>query len=126
VAKRTKIWKRQPEERDFSAAHSYLTLLCKPARAKLVVERLRRFALVEHQAKDLLRASALPLLPRDEPHVEDDLKRIRKGKTLSPVLLVQGDIARGLPLVIADGYHRICAVYYHDESAPIACRIAPV
>jgi hypothetical protein len=28
-------------------------------------------------------------------------------------------MTRGLPLIIADGYHRICAVCYFDESAPI-------
>jgi hypothetical protein len=33
-------------------------------------------------AKDLLRAAHLPLLPCDDPHVDDDLKRIHKGKSL--------------------------------------------
>jgi hypothetical protein len=42
----------------------------------------------------------LPLLPRDEPHVVADLKRIEKGKPLLPVLLVRGEMASGLPLVI--------------------------
>jgi hypothetical protein len=65
----------------------------------------------------------LPLLSRDEPHVDADLKRIEKGKPLLPVLLVRGEMASGLPLVIADGYHRICAVCYFDENAPIPCWI---
>jgi hypothetical protein len=30
---------------------------------------------------------------------------------------------RDLPLVVADGYHRICASWYRDENIPIACRI---
>ena len=47
-----------------------------------------------------------------------------KAKALAPVLLVRGDMANGLPTIVADGYHRICAVCYFDESAPIPCRIA--
>jgi hypothetical protein len=78
---------------------------------------------MERAAKDLLRASNLPLLPRDDPHVDDDLKRIHKEKPLAPVLLVRGDMAKGVALIVADGYHRICAVCYFDESAPIPCRM---
>jgi hypothetical protein len=28
-----------------------------------------------------------------------------------------------LPLIVADGYHRICASYHLDEDADIPCRI---
>lgn len=126
MSKRTKLWKRNPAAEDFAAAAAYLGLLCSPARAGSLVTRLRRVETVLHEAKDLLRASHLPLLPRSEPHVKQDLKRLQKGKALSPVLLVRGDIDRGFPLLVADGYHRICAAYYRDEYAPIACRIAPV
>jgi len=122
--KRRKLWKREPETTDFAAAASYLSLLCSRGHAQTLVRRLRHLHTVEYAAKDLLRASGLPLLPREESHVAQDLKRIRKGKPLSPVLLVQGDAKRGLPLCVADGYHRMCAVYYHDEDAPIGCRIA--
>ena len=80
--------------------------------------------ILEHAAKDMLRAANLPLLPRDDPHVDEDLKRIQKAKPLAPVLLIRGDMASGLPLTVADGYHRICAVVYFDESAPVRCRIA--
>ena len=90
-----------------------------------LVKSLRNAKLVEHAAKDLLRAAHLPLLPAPA-HVSEDLKRIQKGKPLAPVLLVRGDIATGLPLIVADGYHRICAVCYFDESAPIPCRIADI
>ena len=34
-----------------------------------------------------------------------------------------GDMGQGVPLVVADGYHRICAICYYDESAPIPCRL---
>ena len=44
-----------------------------------------------------MRAAHLPLLPSDELHVSEDLKRIQKGKPLAPVLLVRGDISSRVP-----------------------------
>jgi hypothetical protein len=40
---------------------------------------------------------------------------------MSPLLLVR-DQANG-KLTIADGYHRLCAVYGFDEDALIPCKI---
>ena len=119
-------WAEKGENEDFDAAERYLSLLCSDAKAATLVKSLRNAKLAEHAAKDLLRAAHLPLLPSDKSHVSEDLKRIQKGKPLAPVLLVRGDIATGLPLIVADGYHRICAVCYFDESAPIPCRIAEI
>jgi hypothetical protein len=116
-------WSNKDDDPDFDAALKYLSLLASDTSAEALVRSLRDARPVEHAAKDLLRAAQLPLLPRDEAHVDADLKRIQKGKPLPPVLLVRGEMASGLPLVIADGYHRICAVCYFDESAPIPCRI---
>jgi hypothetical protein len=116
-------WSAKGESEDFDAAKTYLSLIVSDAAAAKIAGNLRRSHAVAYAAKDLLRAAQLPLLPRDEPHVDADLKRIAKGKALSPVLLVQGDMAKGLPLTVADGYHRICAVVYFDESAPVQCRI---
>ena len=116
-------WKQQPVEKDFAAASSFLSLIYPTTRTRSLVRALRTARAVHHVAKDLLRASHLPLLPAEEEHVAEDLKRIRKGKPLSPVLLVRGDMSKGLPLVVADGYHRICAICYYDEDAPVACRL---
>ena len=116
----------QEEDEDFEAAFKYLSLLRPDMKARALVESLRGSKLVEHAAKDLLRAAQLPLLPHYEPHVDQDLNRIQKGKALAPVLLVRGDMASGRPLVVADGYHRICAVVYFDERAPVRCRIADI
>jgi hypothetical protein len=57
-----------------------------------------------------LRAADLPLLPIDESHVDEVLKRINKGTALAPILLVRGAVATRFPLMVADGYHRICGV----------------
>ena len=117
-------WSSGSEDEDFDAALKYLSLLMTEAKAKVLVRDLRAVEPVNHAAKDLLRASQLTLLPRDDAHVADDLKRIDKGKPLSPVLVVRGEITSAAPLVIADGYHRICAAIYSAESAPVACRMA--
>ena len=124
MPKKSKLWKPAPSQEDLRAASHYLSLLDTAANVKRLVAQLARSRTNEAVAKDLLRASNLPLLPRDESHVKDDLKRINKGKPLPPVLLVRGDSSRSVPLVIADGYHRICAVYYFDEDASVAFRIA--
>ena len=116
-------WMDEPEEHDYPAAGDYLTLLLDPAAAEAVVAALEKAPLVHRKAKDLLRASGLPLLPADNAHVARDLKKVEDGRKLSPVLLVRGDLARGTPLVVADGYHRICASYHLDENAEIPCRI---
>ncbi len=118
------LWTNEGAASDFEAARKYLSLLAPDAKVDALVKNLRNAKIVDHAAKDLLRAAQLPLLPRDEPHVDADLKRIHKGKPLAPILAVRGDFALGLPLVVADGYHRICAVCYFDENAPVHCRIA--
>lgn len=116
-------WKAVPEAKDYEGVENFLTLLCSTADADTLIDRLKKAGQIERAGKDLLRAAALPLLSEDDPHVADDLKNIRKGKPLAPVLLVRGDLTKGHSLVIADGYHRICASYIVDESALIQCRL---
>jgi len=112
-----------PEEHDYPAAAGYLTLLAAPAEVERLVSALRAAPVQHWKAKDILRASGLPLLPVDNPHVAADLHKIAKGKALSPVLLVRGDLDPGRPLQVADGYHRVCASYHTDENTDIPCRL---
>ena len=116
-------WKEEPDERDYSAAEDYLSLLMPPANARRAVDRLRKAAIVRRKGKDLLRASRLPPLLAENLHVARDLKKVKDGRKLSPVLLVRGGVGSDIPLTIADGYHRICASYHLDEDADIPCRI---
>jgi hypothetical protein len=116
-------WKTKPEERDYPAAASYLSLLMPEAAASATVAALQAAPLSRGQAKDLLRASALPTLGRRNVHVRKDLAKVNKGRKLSPVLLVRGNLAGGVPLTVADGYHRICASHHLDEDAEIPYRI---
>jgi hypothetical protein len=119
----TQHWKDEPDDHDYPAAENYLSLLLSPQAAKLAIRRLRAAPLVHRKAKDLLRASRLPILAPDNLHVARDLKKISSGQLLSPVLLVQGRLAADIPLTVADGYHRICASHHVDEDADIPCRI---
>lgn len=118
------IWKHKPAKGDYAAAYNYLSLLFPEAEARKLVQRLRVARTVQRQGKDLLRASQTHLLDKDDPHVAENLKRIKKGKKLSPVLLIRGDGMRAVTLTIADGQHRICASWHCDENAPVACCIA--
>lgn len=120
---RSELWMDKPEAHDYAAAKDYLSLVADDKLAAALAARLRRAKLVRRKAKDILRASGLPVLPRDNPFVARDLKKVRKGKPLSPVLLVRGDLRRGVKLTIADGYHRVCASWYTDEDAVIPCRM---
>ena len=117
------VWKDTPEEHDFPAAMEYLTLVFEEHNARSLVRRLKKAPTIHRKAKDLIRASGLSLLARENTHVANDLRKIKKGKALSPVLLVRGDGTVGAPLVIADGFHRICASWYKDENLLIACRL---
>jgi hypothetical protein len=116
-------WKEEPEDHDYPAALSYLSLVLPVPLAKRLVKRLRRRPIEHFKAKDLLRASRLPLLGPDNPHVAKDLAKVQRGELLSPVLLARGAANRDLPLTIADGYHRICASHHLDEDAEVPCRM---
>jgi hypothetical protein len=119
-------WKNDPEDHDFPAAVDYLSLLLDPDTARSTASSLRHATGTTRKAKDLLRASGLRLLPPDNAHVAADLDKVKQGDRLSPVLLVRGRLRNGLPLTIADGYHRVCASYHLDEDADIPCRIVDV
>lgn len=112
-------WQDEPEPQDFPAAESYLSLLVGPDAAAKLTKALRKKQPLKHfAAKDLLRAANLPLLAAKDSEVVADLEKVKSGDRLSPVLLVQG-----VPLWVADGYHRICASYYLDEKNEVPCRI---
>jgi hypothetical protein len=119
------LWGEEPDDHDYPAAADYLALLAPAAQISEIVAALKQAPIVHKKAKDLLRASSLALLPIDNPHVQGDLKKIKKGTALSPILVVRGELNTGVALQIADGYHRVCASYYTDENTDIPVRIVP-
>jgi len=126
VSKKKSIWGKAPIQEDYEAARRFLTLLFSDRDAAHLTALLRRAPTIFFEAKDLLRAAQCELLEKDSPQVAADLKKIDKGKKLSPVLLVRGQARVDVPLIIADGHHRICASWYWKEDEPVACCIATV
>lgn len=123
MAKGTKIrWLKKPEKHDYPAAKSYLMLFYDEPTTDAHVERLRKAAMTKFKAKDIFRASRLSLLGVSNYHVKKDRKKIKAGESLSPLLLIRDTTTSRV--VIADGYHRLCAVYSFDEDAVIPCKIA--
>jgi hypothetical protein len=120
MAKRVAEWAPRPGNTEYDGALRYLSLQFSRTMARRLVAKARRTPRSEHVAKDILRACNLPLLPTDERHVADNLKKIRKGKPMAPVILIQGDLMSGRSLVIGDGYHRLCAACQADEDSPVA------
>jgi hypothetical protein len=117
-------WLEKPGAHDFPAAADYLALLADSDIVNELTQRLQLGTVVHKKAKDILRAAQLRLLPVDNAHVAADLSKIKKGNPLSPILLVRGDLVTGVPLQIADGYHRVCASYHTDENTDIPVVIA--
>jgi len=112
-------WLDEPEDHDYPAALSYLTLVGNHQYARYTVEALKDAPVIKFKAKDIFRASKLSLLGVSNSHVKKDRKKILRGEALSPLLMVR----HGNDLVIGDGYHRLCSVYSFDEDAVIPCKL---
>jgi hypothetical protein len=122
VASLPKIhWLEEPEEKDYLAAHSFLSMVLAPSSLEQTIAALRVAPLGHWAAKDMLRAAALPpLKPKQSAEVAEKLKKIKDGIPISPVLLVGGIREH---LVIGDGYHRASAAYRVDEDAQVPGRL---
>lgn len=117
------IWMHEPDKHDYPAAANYLSLIADAHIVDKMVRDLKKAPIVTYHAKDLIRASRLPLLAMDDFHVRQDILKVITGVKLSPVLLVRGGIELDLPLTIADGYHRVCASYHLADDTDIPARI---
>ena len=117
-----KYWLKDPEPHDFPSAADYLELLFSIEETKAFVNNLHQGITITKKAKDILRASGLSLLPESNIHVKENMKKVKKGKKLSPLLLVKHEYK----LIIADGYHRVCAAYYLSEDLDIPCRLVSI
>jgi len=117
----TVTWLPKPEKHDYQAAEDYLSLIMSPERAAEWRQKLTeaKDEITHRKAKDILRASQLALLDQDNKHVASDLAKAASGMALSPILLLRGTGEH--PLIIADGYHRVCASYWLDENTDIPC-----
>ncbi len=114
-------WLPDVEAHDYPAAESYLSLLYTKPKVEKLIARFRRTSVVQFKAKDIFRASRLSLLGVSNAHVDKDRRKIARGQSLAPILLVRDP--QNAKVVIADGYHRLCAIYQVDEDVPIHCKI---
>lgn len=122
MPKKTEInWLSEPEAHNYPAALSYLSLIYDEQTAIGYVDNLKQAKLSEFKAKDIFRASNLSLLGISNTQVKKNQQKIQSGNQLSPILLVR-DSVNG-KVIVADGYHRLCAIYTYDEDAIIPCKI---
>lgn len=118
--KQTICWLELPEEHDYPAALSYLSLLFDVETATEFSKELSAAPVSKFKAKDIFRASGLSLLGVSNFHVEKNRNKIVNGIAISPLLLVR---EQGKRVIVADGYHRLCAVYSFNEDAWIPCKL---
>jgi hypothetical protein len=110
-------WLDKPADHNYPAAASYLSLAFPATTVKSLVDKLKPAPITRFKAKDIF----LSLLGVSNSHVEIDRRKIRERVKLSPILLVR--IPQSGRVIVADGYHRLCAVYELDEDAEIPCQI---
>lgn len=114
-------WLVQPVDKDYGAAESFLQLVFDSKKARAWSKKLKRVDVSEYFAKDIFRASGTALSDVQAFDWTKQHNEIAAGKALSPILLVrQGD---GKPLIIADGFHRLCAVFETDQEITVPCKI---
>lgn len=112
-------WLKQPEEKDYAAAESLLSLIIDEKTAARYIRRARKAPISEFKARDILRMSsysALGIVASDE-----ERKHILVGKPMSPLLLLRDPL--GGRVIVADGFHRLCTVYAIDGEAMVRCKV---
>jgi hypothetical protein len=112
-------WSEQPDAETYSAAASYLNLVFGRNFAREAIKKLRKARLETFEVKDILRACGDP---PQMAHIEEDCQEILDGVKQSPILLVR-NMGTG-KVVVADGFHRLCAVFKLDSKAVIPCKLA--
>jgi hypothetical protein len=114
-------WLPEPASETYDSAKTFLELMFKPKKALRWVKRLKKAGVSEYAAKDILRASAIPIATVRAFDWKKQLDQIHQGNPLSPILLLrQND---GGPLIIADGFHRMCALFSIDQEVSVPCKI---
>jgi len=115
-------WLKKPKKKDYPAAQAYLNLTYGQKPAAELVKQLRRAKIRRLPARDILRASRTPMAEVKAFDWVRQNRDIKKGRPFSPILLVCG--AHGGALVIADGFHRLCAAFAHDQDAFVLFKLA--
>ena len=115
-------WSSEVKESNYIGATNYLNLIYPFDIVPTLILKLNVQLLREFEAKDIFRASGFNLLPNDNFHVKVTTSHIINEVEISPILLIKD---KG-KLIIADGYHRLCAIYHYNEDSFIQCQIVEV
>lgn len=115
-------WLLQPKAHNYPAAASYLSLIYRQDIVDRIIEELRASPITVFRAKDIVRACGHSMLGINNKHVSANIEKIRRGVELSPVLLVR--VTPQHKVLIADGFHRISALYLYDEDVDVPAKIA--
>ncbi|MEI6854432.1 MAG: hypothetical protein WCL06_16415, partial [Bacteroidota bacterium] len=115
------VWLKKLQDTDYPAANSFLQLLYNEPAIIEIIKKMKAAPYVDFKAKDIFRAANVSTRGVSKNQVELERKKIKKGVPLSPIMLVR-DFSKG-KLIIADGYHRLCAVYACNEDSIVPCKI---
>lgn len=115
-------WLADASESDYAAAAHFLALIDKPKEVDKALAEMRAAATVEYKATDLLRAAQLEIPAADDRPTREQIKKIKKGQAVEPVLLVRAAALK--KVIVADGFHRICAAYRIDPDVVVHCKLA--
>lgn len=115
-------WLDDAIDEDYTAAAHYLSLLDIQKNVDKAVAEMRSAAITEFKAADLLRAAQLTVPKADDRPTREQVKRIKNGEPISPVLLMRVSALK--KVIIADGFHRVCAAYRLDPDVILHCKLA--
>ena len=122
----TVLWGTEPDEHDYPAAEDYLALLAKPGAGQRNRGGAEEGADRVQEGQGSAARITLGVTAAGEPTCARGSEEIKKGKQLSPILVVRGDVINDVALQIADGYHRVCASYHTDENTDIPVKIVAI
>ena len=115
-------WLDDAPGKDYDSASHFLELVDNREHIDQLIARLRTAPVVEYKAIDLLRAAQLVVPKQDDLPTREQLAQIRNGEPLAPVLLVRVEALN--KVIVADGFHRICAAYRTDPDVKVHCKLA--
>jgi len=115
-------WQDDANPDDYEAAGHYLALVDNQKNIDKTLADLKAGTIVEYKATDLLRAAQLIVPKADDRPTREQIKKIKHGEPVSPVLLVRVPALR--KVIVADGFHRICAAYRIDPGVILHCKLA--
>ena len=114
-------WQDDAPESDYQSAAHFLALLDNREHIDTLLADLRVAPIVEYKAIDLLRAAQLIVPKQDDLPTREQLRQIRDGEPIAPILLVRVEALK--KVIVADGFHRICAAYRTDPDVMLHCKL---